>query len=138
MQWRDAYGLRRPASGSRVPLSRVRAQGAQSAAARDETTLRRPTRPPSMSALVAAVGADDRAAVAADLEAATAADPAVRPGLAAGDFAPLLGWLRANVHAKGSSLGTDEIMAEATGRPLGIDSYLAHLRRRYLGEGAAA
>ena len=71
-------------------------------------------------------------------EAATAAEPGIRPGLAEGDFRPLLGWLRANVHAKGSSGSTDEIMEAATGRPLGIDSYRAHLRRRYLGEGVAA
>ncbi len=50
-------------------------------------------------------------------EAATAAEPAIRPGLAEGDFAPLLGWLRANVHAKGSSLSTDEIMAGRHGPP---------------------
>ena len=71
-------------------------------------------------------------------EAATAAEPDIRPGLARGDVAPLLGWLRANVHGKGSSLSADEILTEATGRPLGLDSYLAHLNRRYLGDGAAA
>lgn len=70
--------------------------------------------------------------------AATTADPAILPGLARGDFAPLLAWLRINVHGKGSSLSTDKIMDAATGRPLGIDTYLAHLRRRYLGESAAA
>ena len=71
-------------------------------------------------------------------EAATAAEPAIRPGLATGDFAPLVAWLRANVHGLGSSQSTDEIMEAATGRPLGIDSYRAHLRRRYLGDGTAA
>ena len=79
------------------------------------------------------------AAAAAQLfEAATAAEPGIRPGLARGDFGPLLGWLRGNVHEKGSSRGTDAILEEATGRPLGLDAYLAHLRRRYLGEGGAA
>ena len=71
-------------------------------------------------------------------EAATSAEPGIRPGLARGDFAPLLAWLRANVHQKGSSRSTDAILTEATGRPLGLDSYLGHLRRRYLGKGAAA
>ena len=70
--------------------------------------------------------------------AATTADAAIRPGLSQGDFAPLLGWLRANVHAKGSSSSTDEILTGATGRPLEIEAYLTHLRRRYLGEGSAA
>lgn len=71
-------------------------------------------------------------------EAATAAEPAIRPGLARGDFAPLTLWLRERVHEKGSSDSTDAILAGATGRPLEIDSYLGHLRRRYLGEGGAA
>ena len=70
-------------------------------------------------------------------EAATVALPSIRPGLARGDFAPLLGWLRENVHGKGSSESTDDIVAGATGRTLNVDAYLAHLRRRYLGEGAA-
>ena len=38
---------------------------------------------------------------------------------ARGDFAPLLGWLRENVHGKGSLAETDEILTEATGAPLG-------------------
>ncbi len=79
------------------------------------------------------------AAAAAQLfAAATEAEPAIRPGLASGDFAPLLGWLRAEVHAKGSSQSTDAILAGATGCPLGLDGYLGHLRGRYLGKGAAA
>ncbi len=56
------------------------------------------------------------------------------PALARGDFAPLLGWLRADVHGRGSLLDTDDLLAAATGRPLGIEAYLAHLRRRYLGQ----
>ncbi|MDG9422962.1 carboxypeptidase M32, partial [Streptococcus pneumoniae] len=51
-------------------------------------------------------------------EAACRAEPALRPGLARGDFAPLVGWLRRNVHEKGSALGTQEILEAATGRPL--------------------
>lgn len=65
--------------------------------------------------------------------AATAADSAILPGIAAGDFRPLLGWLRPNVHEKGSSRTTDEILAEATGLPLGTAAFKAHLERRYLG-----
>ena len=52
--------------------------------------------------------------------------------LAKGDFAPLLTWLRTNVHGKGSSRLTDEILAEATGAPLDTKAFLAHLRTRYL------
>ena len=39
-------------------------------------------------------------------DAATRADPAIRPAIARGDFAPLLAWLRANVHGQGSLLQT--------------------------------
>jgi carboxypeptidase Taq len=49
-----------------------------------------------------------------------------------GDFAPLLGWLRLNVHGKGSIAGTDEILGEATGAPLGAAAFKAHLESRYL------
>jgi carboxypeptidase Taq len=65
-------------------------------------------------------------------QAANAADPAIPPGIAAGDFAPLLIWLRANVHSKASSCSADRIMIEATGRPTGTEPYLAHLKARYL------
>jgi carboxypeptidase Taq len=65
-------------------------------------------------------------------QAAKAADAAIPSGIAAGDFAPLLTWLRANVHAKASSRSTDRIMIEATGRALEAAPYLAHLRARYL------
>ena len=50
----------------------------------------------------------------------------------AGDFAPLLGWLRTNIHGKASSGSTNEILSEATGSPLRTDAFKAHLRRRYL------
>ncbi|MEC7139938.1 MAG: carboxypeptidase M32, partial [Pseudomonadota bacterium] len=50
----------------------------------------------------------------------------------AGDFAPLLGWLRTNIHGKASSGSTNEILSEATGSPLRTDAFKAHLRWRYL------
>ncbi|MBK3395850.1 MULTISPECIES: carboxypeptidase M32 [Methylobacterium] len=65
-------------------------------------------------------------------DAACTAEPDLRPGLARGDFAPLVGWLRTHVHAKGSAAGTQEILAAATGRPLDAGVFLDHLRRRYL------
>jgi carboxypeptidase Taq len=67
-------------------------------------------------------------------QAAKASDPAILAGIAKGDFAPLLSWLRANIHAKASSRSTDRIMTEATGRPTETAPYLAHLRARYLEE----
>ena len=68
-------------------------------------------------------------------DAACRAEPDLLPGLARGDFAPLIGWLQTNVHAKGSLHSTDGILVAATGRPLGTAAYKAHLQRRYLAEG---
>jgi len=64
--------------------------------------------------------------------AARAQEPAILPGLARGDFAPLLGWLRANVHGHGARLSTQEILVAATGAPLGTAAFEAHLATRYL------
>jgi carboxypeptidase Taq len=52
--------------------------------------------------------------------------------IAEGEFAPLLGWLRERVHAKGSLLSTAELVETATGRPLGTASFERHLQDRYL------
>ena len=67
-------------------------------------------------------------------DAAVRADADIPAGIARGDFKPLLGWLRANVHGKGSRLSTDELLTEATGRPLDATVFKAHLARRYLHE----
>ena len=48
------------------------------------------------------------------------------------DVAPLLAWLRESVHSKGSSKMTDEILAEATGKPLDTSAFMTHLKARYL------
>jgi carboxypeptidase Taq len=50
-----------------------------------------------------------------------------------GNFAPLLGWLRSNVHGKGSLLTTEALIEAATGHPLGTEAFQRHLTRRYLG-----
>src|SRR4029453_4029416 len=51
-------------------------------------------------------------------DAATRADDNVLPGLARGDFSPLVNWLRTNIYSKGSLLPADQLMTKATGRPL--------------------
>jgi carboxypeptidase Taq len=54
--------------------------------------------------------------------------------LARGDVAPLVGWLRTNVHAKGCRPASgDELLTEATGKPLDAGVFKRHLERRYLG-----
>lgn len=64
--------------------------------------------------------------------AATQADAGIEPGIARGDFKPLLSWLGANVHGLGSKLEVGELVRHATGRPLDAAAYKAHLERRYL------
>ncbi|MBI1777259.1 MAG: carboxypeptidase M32 [Proteobacteria bacterium] len=66
-------------------------------------------------------------------DAASRADPRIVPGLARGDFAPLIAWLRAHVHGQGSKLSTDELVAAASGRPLDPEVFKTHVRTRYLG-----
>jgi carboxypeptidase Taq len=73
------------------------------------------------------------ALAAAQLHAAAkSAVPGMLEAIERGDFAPLLGWLRANVHQKASSASTDDLLAAATGAPLGAAAFEAHLGARYL------
>lgn len=73
------------------------------------------------------------AMIAAQLfDAAKRAVPSILPSIAKGDFAPLLAWLRAHVHGKGSLFSTAELVREATGRPLDASIYKRHLETRYL------
>lgn len=51
-----------------------------------------------------------------------------------GAFAPLVGWLRENVHRWGSRYTTDTLLEKATGAPLGGAAFRRHLERRYLGD----
>jgi carboxypeptidase Taq len=65
--------------------------------------------------------------------AACRADAGMLPGIARGDFSPLVNWLRENVHGKASSLPAAELLAEATGGPLDGEVFRRHLETRYLG-----
>ncbi|MGE0745444.1 MAG: carboxypeptidase M32 [Rhodospirillales bacterium] len=65
-------------------------------------------------------------------QAAKRAVPEIPAAIGRGDFAPLLGWLRANVHGRGALHHTDDLLAEATGAPLGTAAFKAHLEARYL------
>ena len=58
--------------------------------------------------------------------------PDLLGNIARGDFAPLLGWLRANIHEQGRLLPTKELLTRATGRPLEARFFLDHLQARYL------
>jgi len=66
------------------------------------------------------------------MAAARRAVPGIDAALARGDAAPLLGWLGANVHGKGSLLGFDDLLRAATGKPLDPADFESHLTARYL------
>jgi carboxypeptidase Taq len=49
---------------------------------------------------------------------------------AAGEFAPLLNWLRRNIHIHGRRYSAAELVRRITGKPLGAQALLGHLRRK--------
>jgi len=53
-------------------------------------------------------------------------------GLGRGDLGPLVAWLRLHVHSQGSRLGFNDLLREATGKPLDPTDFEAHLTSRYL------
>ncbi|QEO18062.1 carboxypeptidase M32 [Acetobacter vaccinii] len=58
--------------------------------------------------------------------------PGITPAIARGDFAPLLSWLRTNVHGRARSASMRQIVQDATGTPLDASAYLAHIHQRYV------
>ena len=66
-------------------------------------------------------------------DAAKRADDAIVDGIWRGDFGPLMAWLGANVHSKGTLLAGKELLSQATGRHLDAEVFKSHLRTRYLG-----
>jgi len=65
-------------------------------------------------------------------EAMRAALPDLDRDLARGDFGPLVGWLRRNVHARGAfDASSDALLEQATGRPLDTGAFTRHIARRY-------
>jgi carboxypeptidase Taq len=69
---------------------------------------------------------------AAQLFAAARKTPSIAAACDAADYAPLLAWLRKQVHAHGSTLDPADLMAQATGSPPSTGDYLVHLQNRYL------
>jgi carboxypeptidase Taq len=58
--------------------------------------------------------------------------PGIEPAIAQGEFAPLLTWLRDNVHGRGQFCNADGLIRSVTGKPLGAQAFRDHLRARYL------
>jgi len=73
------------------------------------------------------------AMAAAQLMAAVRRDVSgLDAGLGRGDLGPLVAWLRLHVHSQGSRLGFNDLLREATGKPLDPTDFEAHLTSRYL------
>jgi carboxypeptidase Taq len=66
------------------------------------------------------------------MAAARRAVPDLTHALGQGDLSPLLGWLRTEVHGRGSLLGFNDLLRAATGKPLDPADFEAHLTARYL------
>ncbi len=58
--------------------------------------------------------------------------PALESNFAEGDFAPLLDWLRKNIHRHGRRYDTEELVKRATGKAISPEPLLRYLRERYL------
>jgi len=72
------------------------------------------------------------AVIAAQLFAAVRQhEPETMARIASGDFAPLLAWLRLNVHGRGRLVTTNQLLLEATGSTLNTRAFRAHLAARY-------
>ena len=66
------------------------------------------------------------------MAAARQALPDLDTAFARGDLSGLTGWLRANLHVRGSLLGFNELLRAATGKSLDPTDFESHLRARYL------
>ncbi len=66
------------------------------------------------------------------MAAARRALPDLNEALARGDFSPLTGWLRQNVHRQGARFDFNDLLKAATGEALNPALFEAHLTRRYL------
>lgn len=63
--------------------------------------------------------------------AAERALPDLDDQIAAGMFGPLRAWLTSHIYRHGRMFTAPELIARATGAPLGVESYLAYLHTKY-------
>lgn len=76
------------------------------------------------------------AIIAAQLfQSAKQRHPEMPAELAHGNFKTLVDWLRENVHSRGRLLAMNDLLTQATGKPLTVDFFIAHLQQRYLSNG---
>ncbi len=65
-------------------------------------------------------------------EAMRLARPSLDEEIAAGQFGGVMDWLRDNVHGVGARLPVQELIKQATGKPLTAAAYLRYLEAKYL------
>jgi carboxypeptidase Taq len=65
-------------------------------------------------------------------EAMRAAHPSLDEEIATGQFGGVMNWLRDNVHGVGARLPVQELIKQATGKPLTAAAYLRYLEAKYL------
>ena len=58
--------------------------------------------------------------------------PALDEQLAHGEFSGLFGWLRTHVHGLGAKVPVQELLKEATGKPLSATSFVRYVEAKYL------
>ncbi|MCG8493466.1 MAG: carboxypeptidase M32 [Sneathiellales bacterium] len=71
-------------------------------------------------------------AAAQIFEAAGHALPDLKQQITAGEFTPLITWLKKHIHEKASLKSTNGMLEEATGSELKVDAFKKHLVNRYL------
>jgi carboxypeptidase Taq len=65
-------------------------------------------------------------------EAMRASRPSLDEEIAAGQFGGVMDWLRDNVHGVGARLPVQDLVKQATGKPLTAAAYLRYLEAKYL------
>jgi carboxypeptidase Taq len=69
---------------------------------------------------------------AAQLFSAANSIPEIASATSSANYAPLLNWLRQNIHQHGSTFSPSQLIQNATSTPQSISHYLSHLTTRYL------
>jgi carboxypeptidase Taq len=73
------------------------------------------------------------AVIAAQLyESLRAQLPSLDEQLAHGEFSGLFGWLRTHVHGLGAKVPVQELLRDATGKPLSATSFVRYVEAKYL------
>ena len=58
--------------------------------------------------------------------------------LARGEFSGLFGWLRTHVHGLGAKVPVQELLKDATGKPLSATSFIRYVEAKYLESAASS